>query len=518
MLYSSDLSSPESSLVSLIDFSVSQRYMDQNSNHLPNEIKKEFNGNIAFSSVYQMSGPSRRDDLLSIFYLLLFLKEGQLPWSKHLNRQKKGYAFMQVQKEKGKFHGSLYCSNLNFDEEPDYNYIIQYMNKKVNNLMFQTYWSMDWSNVTKDWICQYSFYEYKFKEMIKPSQYQNQCNTHNKQFRTNLNQSTQLKQLQNFSSSKEFLNLKAQNQMSTKEEKLQISNQQLLDSRKVSFENALNVPSNSQPKKDPKVLLLMRKELQQSMCQQQPRVTISPLSLNFEQQRSISPANKNFKASSKPYSRFGDLFDENQVDCEISPDQHFQIKLNQRVTNQQYYYQQNQKDRLKILDNNAPIDQNMGLQSLIYNRHLRGCFSPSKSPHKYTTLEKIDELKDSIEMDRFLQEDQKQQKICNNKQGVEKLQIQRQNPWQNRDFNSQFNINVQINRLEVNNIPIIEVQSQNLDQTIDESELLDDLINECIDDSIHEKRWQYLKESEDDKGYSRFHENNLKLICSKILS
>ncbi|CDW89820.1 casein kinase i isoform delta-like protein [Stylonychia lemnae] len=520
MLYSSDLSSPESSLVALIDFSVSQRYMDQNSNHLPNEIKREFNGNIAFSSVYQMNGhsPSRRDDLLSIFYLLLFLKEGQLPWSKHLNKQKKGYAFIQVQKEKGFIKNLIkYCNNLNFEEEPDYNYIIQYMNQKINNLMFQTYWNMDWSNVTKDWICQYSFYEYKFKEMIKPQQYQNQCTKQNKQFRTNLNQSSQLKKLQNISSSKEFLFLKAQNQLSTKEEKLQISNQQLLDSKKVSFENALNIPLKSQPNKDPKFQLLMRKELQQSMCQQQPRVNISPLSLNFEQQRSISPVNKNFKATSKPYSRFGDLFDENPVDCEISPLQHFQIKRNQRVTNQQYYKQKNQQDKLKILDSNVPIDQNIALQSLIYNRHLIGSFSQSKSPHKNTTLEKIEELKDSIEMDQFLSEDQKQKKIFNNKLGNEKIQIQRQNPWF-RDFNSQYNINMQINRLEVNNIPIIEVQSQNLDQTIDESELQDDLINECIDDSIHERKWQYLKETEDEEGYSRFHENNLKLICSNILS
>lgn len=45
-------------------------------------------------------GPSRRDDILSIIYLLIFLREGSLPWSKYLSNEQKNHSFLTVRKEK----------------------------------------------------------------------------------------------------------------------------------------------------------------------------------------------------------------------------------------------------------------------------------------------------------------------------------------------------------------------------------------------------------------------------------
>ncbi|CDW86969.1 isoform 2 of casein kinase i isoform delta [Stylonychia lemnae] len=110
LLRSFDYSSPESSLISLIDFSASQSYLCENGQHVQNERQSTFNGNFVFSSIYQMLGhsPSRKDDLLSIFYLLLYLKDGSLPWViKQGDGKIKQMSFDQVRKAKQDFHSLI---------------------------------------------------------------------------------------------------------------------------------------------------------------------------------------------------------------------------------------------------------------------------------------------------------------------------------------------------------------------------------------------------------------------------
>ena len=49
MIGSFDLSSPESSIIYLIDFGVSQRYIDLIGNHLPKKVS-QFRGNLIYAS------------------------------------------------------------------------------------------------------------------------------------------------------------------------------------------------------------------------------------------------------------------------------------------------------------------------------------------------------------------------------------------------------------------------------------------------------------------------------------
>ena len=65
--------------VILADFGYSTRYMDKNSGEHKNKVKtKEFRGNMLFASKHQLNfrSTARRDDLLSLFYLLVYMLHG----------------------------------------------------------------------------------------------------------------------------------------------------------------------------------------------------------------------------------------------------------------------------------------------------------------------------------------------------------------------------------------------------------------------------------------------------------
>ena len=67
----------------LIDFGLSKSYLDpQTGRHLPAEKKRGSPGTLRFMSMFTHKGHqvSRRDDLQSLAYTLVFLAKGKLPW------------------------------------------------------------------------------------------------------------------------------------------------------------------------------------------------------------------------------------------------------------------------------------------------------------------------------------------------------------------------------------------------------------------------------------------------------
>jgi casein kinase 1 len=69
--------------VYLTDFELSVPFM-RNGKHIPEEFRDKFNGSLRFSSRAANSrlSLSRRDDLESLLYSLIFLVKGELPWMK----------------------------------------------------------------------------------------------------------------------------------------------------------------------------------------------------------------------------------------------------------------------------------------------------------------------------------------------------------------------------------------------------------------------------------------------------
>lgn len=122
----------------LIDFGLSKRYLDSFDKHIKINTGRKLMGTARYASINVHNGitPTRRDDIESIGYVLLYLLIGYLPWQsiKADTREKRYKLIGKIKKETDLWNiskdipGELiifinYCRNLSFYEEPNYNYL-----------------------------------------------------------------------------------------------------------------------------------------------------------------------------------------------------------------------------------------------------------------------------------------------------------------------------------------------------------------------------------------------------------
>lgn len=70
--------------VYLVDFGLSTRWLEKDGSHCNKQRSNRFSGNLMFASMNSCRGytKSRRDDIESLFYLIVFmLNNNKLPWS-----------------------------------------------------------------------------------------------------------------------------------------------------------------------------------------------------------------------------------------------------------------------------------------------------------------------------------------------------------------------------------------------------------------------------------------------------
>ena len=130
---------PDISIIYLIDFGLAKKYMSSRTGkHVKFFINKKWSGTSRFASANSLRGvvQSRRDDLESLCYILLYFMKGSLPWDnvygqnenediKLIYKIKKfmqpEYLFYKLPTETVEFF--KYCKKLDFEQKPDYNYL-----------------------------------------------------------------------------------------------------------------------------------------------------------------------------------------------------------------------------------------------------------------------------------------------------------------------------------------------------------------------------------------------------------
>ena len=146
--------------VYLIDFGLAKRFKNKNGLHIPYRDGKHLTGTLRYASCNTQLGieQSRRDDIESIGYILLYFFKKNLPWMnvKGKNEKEKFKKVLDIKincklddicqgipKEIGLI--IQYARDLKFDEKPDYNLIQRLIKNIADKNGFQFDFEFDWT-------------------------------------------------------------------------------------------------------------------------------------------------------------------------------------------------------------------------------------------------------------------------------------------------------------------------------------------------------------------------------------
>jgi len=147
--------------VNVIDFGLAKKYRDPKTHlHIPYRENKNLTGTARYTSINTHLGveQSRRDDLESLGYVLMYFLRGQLPWQ-GLKAATKKQKYDRIMEKKmttptevlcrsfpNEFAIYLnYCRSLRFDDKPDYSYLRKLFRDLFVREGFQYDYVFDWS-------------------------------------------------------------------------------------------------------------------------------------------------------------------------------------------------------------------------------------------------------------------------------------------------------------------------------------------------------------------------------------
>lgn len=140
------LFSYKSNKINIIDFGLSRQYI-KNGIHIKNKSRTNLLGTAIFASIHNHRGEelSRRDDLESFIYTIIYCGEGELPWehieNKHnLTNEEYNNEILRIKLQTSneklinhlkKWKNALkiidYVRNLQFEEKPDYDKLYKWL-------------------------------------------------------------------------------------------------------------------------------------------------------------------------------------------------------------------------------------------------------------------------------------------------------------------------------------------------------------------------------------------------------
>lgn len=145
----------------MIDFGLAKKYRDSSTHqHIPYRENKNLTGTARYASMNTHLGieQSRRDDLESLGYVLMYFLRGSLPWQ-GLKAGTKKQKYEKISEKKvstsietlcrgypaefaSYFH---YCRSLRFDDKPDYAYLKRIFRDLFIREGFQFDYTFDWT-------------------------------------------------------------------------------------------------------------------------------------------------------------------------------------------------------------------------------------------------------------------------------------------------------------------------------------------------------------------------------------
>lgn len=151
----------KSNIIFLIDYGLSKKYVTEKEQHCEYNENRTLIGTARFSSINTHLGieQSRRDDLESLGYMLIYFLFGQLPWA-GLQASTKDSKYMKIMKRKMNmnieqltkdqpeefsfyFH---YVKSMKYSQEPDYEFLKDlFYTILQNSYPKEVYFNFDWS-------------------------------------------------------------------------------------------------------------------------------------------------------------------------------------------------------------------------------------------------------------------------------------------------------------------------------------------------------------------------------------
>lgn len=152
--------SKKSHIIHLIDFGLGKMYRNiKTGEHIPMSEGRSLTGTARYASINTHMGyeQSRRDDLLSIGYVLIYMLKGTLPWVGISAKTKKDkYDLIKEKKMEtsaeelcGEENPAFikyfnYCSNLKFEEKPNYSYLRKLFRLVMKEKGYSNDYLFDW--------------------------------------------------------------------------------------------------------------------------------------------------------------------------------------------------------------------------------------------------------------------------------------------------------------------------------------------------------------------------------------
>ena len=148
-------------LVYIIDFGLAKKYRDQKTHqHIPYRENKNLTGTARYASINTHLGieQSRRDDMESLAYVLMYFNLGTLPWQ-GLRAGTKRQKYEKISEKKmstcvetlcrsypSEFATYLnYCRALRFDDKPDYSFLRQIFRSLFHRQGYTYDYIFDWN-------------------------------------------------------------------------------------------------------------------------------------------------------------------------------------------------------------------------------------------------------------------------------------------------------------------------------------------------------------------------------------